>query len=190
MKTSNNPAPKPASTPAPDNFPVEWLTASGPRAKAIKDWIKANNPPDLALLMDLYKVLVFQFMRDKGPTEDCIRQVTPMLRTITSYEQNLSRQNHRERALKLEESEHELEMAEAARKDAQELVYKEAAEAFAAHQPSQAKRIAGEGGSHECVLSAGKRVSVDHQVNSPGNAHKADSEPGDGNEQVKGTDFF
>ena len=38
MKTSNNPAPKPASTPAPDNFPVEWLTASGTKAKAIKDW--------------------------------------------------------------------------------------------------------------------------------------------------------
>ena len=92
--------------------------------------------------MDLYKVLVFQFMRDNGAAEACIRQVTPMLRTITSYEQNLSRQNHRERALKLEESEHELEMAEAARKDAQELVYKEAAEEFAAHQPSQAKRIA------------------------------------------------
>ena len=41
--------------------------------------------------MDLYKVLVFQFMRDKGPTEDCIRQVTPMLRTITSYEQHEKR---------------------------------------------------------------------------------------------------
>ncbi len=140
--------------------------------------------------MDLYKVLVFQFMRDNGAAEACIRQVTPMLFTIASYEQNLSRQNHRERALKLEESEHELEMAEAARKDAQELVYKEAAEAFAAHQSRRAKRVAGEGGSHEYVLSASKRVSMDHQVNRPGNAHKADSEPGDGNDQVKGTDFF
>ncbi len=142
MKTSNNPPAKPASTPAPDNFPVEWLTASGPKAKAIKDWIKANNPPDLALLMDLYKVLVFQFMRDKGPTEDCIRQVTPMLRTITSYEQNLSRQNHRERALKLKESEHELEMAEAARKDAEELAEQEAAKEFDAHQFTEAESIA------------------------------------------------
>ena len=92
--------------------------------------------------MDLYKVLVFQFMRDKGPTEDCIRQVTPMLRTITSYEQNLSRQNHRERALKLKESEHELEMAEAARKDAQELAEQEADEEFAAHQSTEAESIA------------------------------------------------
>ena len=142
MNTSNNPAAKPASTPTPENFPVEWLTASGPKAKAIKDWIKANNPPDLALLMDLYKVLVFQFMRDKGPTEDCIRQVTPMLRTITSYEQNLSRQNHRERALKLKESEHEMEMAEADRKDAQELADQEAAEEFAASQTAEAEGIA------------------------------------------------
>ena len=142
MKTSNNPAPKPASTPAPDNFPVEWLTASGPRAKAINEWLKSNNPPDLATLIDLYKVLVFQFMRDKGPTKDCIRQVTPMLRTITSYEQNLSRQNHRERALKLKESEHELEMAEAARKDAQEQAEQEAAKEFDAHQFTEAESIA------------------------------------------------
>ncbi len=190
MNTSNNPAAKRASTPVPDNFQVEWLANSGPKAKVIKDWIQSNNPPDLALLMDLYKVLVFQFMRDNGAAEDCIRQVAPMLRTITSYEQNLSRQNHRERALKLRESEHELEMAGAARKDAQELAEQEAAAEFVAHQSSQAKRVAGEGGSHEYVLSDGKRVSMDHQVNRPGNAHKADSEPGDGNDQVKGTDFF
>ena len=142
MNNINGPSTKPASAPAPDNFPTEWLTASGPKAKAIKDWIKSNNPPDLALLMDLYKVLVFQFMRDKGPTEDCIRQVTPMLRTITSYEQNLSRQNHRERALKLKESEHEMEMAEADRKDAQELADQEAAEEFAASQTAEAEGIA------------------------------------------------
>ena len=104
--------------------------------------LQSNNPPDLALLMDLYKVLVFQFMRDKGPTEDCIRQGTPMLRTITSYEQNLSRQNHRERALKLKESEHELEMAEAARKDAEELAEQEAAKEFDAHQFTEAESIA------------------------------------------------
>ena len=38
MNTANNPAPKPASNPTPDKFPAEWLTSSGPKAKAIKDW--------------------------------------------------------------------------------------------------------------------------------------------------------
>ena len=141
MNTSNNPnnpAAKPASTPAPDTFPAEWLTTSGPKAKAIKDWIKANNPPDLATLMDLYKVLVFQFMRDNGAAEDCIRQVTPMLRTIASYEQHLVRQDHRERSLKLKEAKHERELARAAKAKAA----REEAEAFAANQPTQAEHIA------------------------------------------------
>ena len=145
MNTANNPTnpdSKPTPNPNPDMFPAEWLTSSGPKAKAIQEWLKSNNPPDLATLMDLYKVLVFQFMRDNGAAEDCIRQVTPMLRTIASYEQHLVRQDHRERSLKLKESEHELEMAEADRKDAQELAEQEAAEEFAAHQSTEAESIA------------------------------------------------
>ncbi len=65
--------------------------------------------------MDLYKVLVFQFMRDNGSAEDCIRQVTLMLRTIASYEQHLVRQDHRERALKIKEAKHERQAARAAK---------------------------------------------------------------------------
>ena len=138
MNNINGPSAKPASAPVPDKFPAEWLTTSGPKAKAIKDWIKANNPPDLATLMDLYKVLVFQFMRDNGSAEDCIRQVTPMLRTIASYEQHLVRQDHRERSLKIKEAKHERQAARAAKAKAD----REQAEEFAAHQPSQAEHIA------------------------------------------------
>ncbi len=149
MNTANNPnnpaskptpnaAPNPAPNPATDMFPAEWLTSSGPKAKAINEWLKANNPPDLATLMDLYKILVFQFMRDNGAAEDCIRQITPMLRTIASYEQHLVRQDHRERSLKLKEAKHERELARAAKAKAA----REEAEAFAANQPTQAEHIA------------------------------------------------
>ncbi len=145
MKNSNNPSVQPAPTPAPatDNFSSGWLNAFGPNANAASEWLKTNNPPNLATLMDIYKVLVLQFMRDNGSKEDCIRQVTPMLRAITTYEQNLARQNHRERTLKLNESKQEMKAAKAGQKQAaQKKADRKEAEESQANRDIQASHLA------------------------------------------------
>ena len=143
MKNSNNPSAKPAPTPATDNFPSGWINAFGPNANAVSEWLKTNNPPNLATLMDIYKVLVLQFMRDNGSKEDCIRKVTPMLRAITTYEQNLARQDHRERTLKLNESKQEMKAAKAGQKQAaQKNADREEADEFEVSQRSQTGQLA------------------------------------------------
>ena len=146
MTTPTIPAPNPVAAdpnlslppPVPDNVLPAWLLASSPKAKAIQDWLKTNTPPNLTLLMDLYKVLGLQFMHDHGPTPEGIRQTTPILRTLINHEQHLSRHDHRDRALKIKEAEHQLKVSKAAQEQAD---LKEA-QAFEASQPSQAEQIA------------------------------------------------
>ena len=87
--------------------PPEWLHETDKNVQQLTAWFRDHAAPDLGILMNLYKSMLFNLLRKGDTSPESFQQVQQMTRTVISYEQNKTRLELRRETLNRQKAEPE-----------------------------------------------------------------------------------